>query len=77
MVRTPTAQFRIGEGLGLSPSVNGRGLFLIGGQPIDPKDKAKLGTAGTVGVVVVGVLAVAAVAAYYALRDPCDHKECE
>lgn len=77
MVRASDAQYRIGEGLGFAPAANGKATFLIGGQPIDTKDKANLSTAGTVSIVVVGVLAVGAVAAYYALRDPCDHKECE
>ena len=78
MVKTPNAQFRVGEGLALATGGEGRPAFLVGGQEIGRKDgKATLSTAGTLGIVVVGVLAVGAVAAYYALRDPCDHKDCE
>ena len=78
MVKSPNAQFRVGEGLALAAGGDGRPAFLVGGQKIGTKEgKANLGTGGTVAIVVVGVLAVGAVAAYYALRDPCDHKECE
>jgi len=78
MVKTPGAQFRVGEGLGLAAGVKGKAAFLVGGQEIDIKGgKANLSTAGTIAIAVVGVLAIGAVGAYYALRDPCDHKECE
>jgi hypothetical protein len=78
MVRTPSAQFRVGEGLQLAVGAKGNPAFLIGGQEIRIRnDKANLSSGGTIGIAVVGVLAVGAVAAYFALRDPCDHKECE
>lgn len=78
MVKTPSAQFRVGEGLELAAGAKGKAAFLVGGQEIDIKyGKANLGTAGTIGIVVVGALAIGGVAAYYALRDPCDYKECE
>jgi hypothetical protein len=78
MVKTADAQFRVGDGLALAAARDGGPAFLVGGQEIGRKDgKANLGTTGKVGIVVVAVLAVGAVAAYYALRDPCDHKECE
>ena len=78
MVKTQNAQFRVGEGLGLAAGAKGRAAFLVGGQEIDLKNgKANLSKGATIGIIVVGVLAIGAVAAYYALRDPCDHKECE
>ena len=78
MVRTSDARFRIGEGLELVAARDGGPAFLVGGREIGGKgDKANLSTGGTIAVVTVAVLAVGAVAAYYALRDPCDHKECE
>jgi hypothetical protein len=78
MVTTPNAQFRVGEGFGLAARANGKPMFLVGGQELGNKrDKANLSTGGTVAIAVVGVLVIGAVAAYYALRDPCDHKECE
>jgi hypothetical protein len=78
MVRTPNAQFRVGEGFGLAAGANGTPVFLVGSQELGSKrDKANLSTGGTVAIAVVGVLVIGAVAAYYVLRDPCDHKECE
>jgi len=78
MVKTPDAQFRLGEGLGLGAGANGKPALLTGDREIAIKNrKANLSDAGTIAIVVIGVLAVGAVAAYYALRDPCDYKECE
>ena len=78
MVKTPNAQFRLGEGVALAAGAKGKTAFLVGGQEIAIKDgKSNLSTGAAIGIAVVGVLAVGAVAAYYALRDPCDYKECE
>lgn len=78
MVKTSNAQLRVGDGVGLTLGAKGKPTFLIGGREIDLKDrKANLSTGATVAIVTVGVMAVGAVAAYYALRDPCDYKECE
>lgn len=78
MVKTPDAQFRLGEGLGLAAGANGKPALLTGDREIAIKNrKANLSHAGTIAIVVIGVLAVGAVAAYYALRDPCDYKDCE
>jgi hypothetical protein len=78
MVKTSDAQFRVGEGLALTAAKDGVPTFHVGGQDIGSKaGKANLNTGGTVAIAVVAVLAVGAVAAYYALRDPCDHRECE
>ncbi len=78
MVKTSNAQFRVGEGVGLAAGAKGRAALVVGGQEVDLKNgKASLSKGGTIAIVVVGVLALGAVAAYYALRDPCDYKECE
>ena len=78
MVKAPDAQLRIDEGVGLALGAKGKPALLVGGQEFDLKDrKANLSTGATVAIVVVGLLAIGAVAAYYALRDPCDYKECE
>lgn len=78
MVKSPNAQFRIGEGLALAPKAKGKPTFLVGGQELRVEDdRANLSKGATVGVIVVGVLAVAAAAAYLALRDPCDGRDCE
>lgn len=79
MSKTPNAQLRVTEGVGLTFGAKGKPALLLGGHEIgDLKDRrANLSTGATVAIVTVGVLAVGAVAAYYALRDPCDYKECE
>lgn len=78
MVKTPDAQLHVGDGVGLTVGAKGKPTFLIDGREIDLQDrKANLSTGATVAIVAVGVLAIGAVVAYYALRDPCDHKECE
>ena len=78
MTRTPTADFKIGQGLEIRGGRTGKPAFLLGGREIDLKNrKANLSSGATIAIVAVGVLAVGAVVTYYALRDPCDHKECE
>lgn len=71
------AQLQVGQGAELRLGAHGRPMLLAGGQEIDQLTRRSNLSGGTVAVIVVGVLAVGAAAAYFALRDPCDHKECE
>ena len=78
MKRTPTDDFKFRQGIELSLGRTGKPALYLAGQDLGQvKAKANLSSTATIGIVVVGVLAIGAVAAYYALRDPCDYKECE
>jgi hypothetical protein len=71
------ARLQVGQGAELRLGAQGRPMLLAGGQEIDQLKRRSNLSGGTVAVIVVGVLAVGAAAAYFALRDPCDHKQCE
>jgi hypothetical protein len=78
MVKTSNASFHVGDGLGLTVGAKGRAALLVGGQQIQlEKEQANLSKGATIGFAIVGLLVVGAAVAYFALRDPCDHKECE
>ena len=78
MTRTPTNDIKFRHGIELSQGQTGKPALYLAGQDLGQvKAKANLSSTATIGLVVVGVLAIGAVAAYYALRDPCDYKECE